>query len=67
MGHASLYLAAAAVVLGVNLLPAFGPPTWAVAVFYRLTGHLAVVPLVLIGAVRAAAGRLLLAVAFRRL
>ncbi len=67
MGHATLYLVAAAVVFGVNLLPAFGPPTWAVLVFYRLTGHLAVVPLVLIGAVSAASGRLLLSVAFSRL
>lgn len=52
---------------GVNLLPAFGPPTWAVLVFFRLDEHLAVVPLVLLGAVAAAGGRLLLALASRRL
>lgn len=61
------YLIVAAVVFGLNLLPAFGPPTWAVLVFYRLNGHLAVVPLVLIGALAAAAGRLVLAVAFSHL
>jgi hypothetical protein len=25
----------AAVVFGINLLPAFGPPTWAVLVYFR--------------------------------
>ena len=33
------FLAIAAVVFGVNLLPAFGPPTWAVLVFFRLHDH----------------------------
>ena len=41
------YLALAGVVFGVNLLPAFGPPTWAVLVFFRLNSQLAAVPLVL--------------------
>ncbi len=67
MGHWTMYVVAAAVVFGVNLLPAFGPPTWAVLVFYRLSSHLAVVPLVILGAVAAAAGRILLAIAFRHL
>src|SRR5205085_141283 len=55
------YIVAAGVVFGVNLLPAFGPPTWAVLVFFRLHSHLAPVPLVLIGAVAAASGRFVLA------
>lgn len=67
MGRLAPYLVAAAVVFAVNLLPAFGPPTWAVLVFYRLHGHLAPVALVLIGAIAAAGGRLLLAVAFSHL
>lgn len=67
MEHWTLYVIAGLVVFGVNLLPAFGPPTWAVLVFYRLTEHLATIPLVLIGAVAAAAGRLVLAVAFGHL
>lgn len=67
MGHWTTYVMAAAIVFGVNLLPAFGPPTWAVLVFYRLNSQLAVVPLVILGAVAAAAGRILLALLFRHL
>ena len=55
------------VVFAVNLLPAFGPPTWAVLVFLRLNLGLAAVPLVICGAVAAAAGRLTLALAARAL
>jgi uncharacterized membrane protein YdjX (TVP38/TMEM64 family) len=61
------YAAAIAVVFAVNLLPAFGPPTWAVLVFFRLTYGIAAVPLVLGGALAAASGRLVLATATRRL
>lgn len=60
------YLALAGVVFGVNIVPAFGPPTWAVLVFFRLQSSLAVVPLVLVGALAAATGRLVLAHASRR-
>lgn len=60
------YLFVAAAVFGVNLLPAFGPPTWAVLVLFRLNAHVAAVPLVVIGAVSAAAGRLVLALISRR-
>jgi hypothetical protein len=59
------YLAAGAIVFGVNLIPAFGPPTWAVLVLLKLQWHLAPVPLVLIGAVAAGAGRLVLAMTTR--
>jgi hypothetical protein len=55
------YLVLAGAVFGTNLLPAFGPPTWAVLVFFRLQSNLAAVPLVLVGAVAAASGRLVLA------
>jgi membrane protein YqaA with SNARE-associated domain len=61
------YLVAFACIFGVNLLPAFGPPTWAVLVFFKLNSDLAAVPLVLGGAVAAASGRLLLAHGARRL
>jgi hypothetical protein len=44
------YLALAGVVFGVNLLPAFGPPTWSGLVFFRLQSNVPAVPLVLIGA-----------------
>ena len=61
------YLVAGSVVFGVNLLPAFGPPTWAVLVLFRLRSHLNPFALVAIGAVAAGLGRWLLAAACRRL
>ena len=60
------YLYLFLVVLAVNLMPAFGPPTWAVLVFASFRSDLAPVPMVMTGAVAAASGRLLLALAFRR-
>lgn len=61
------YAIALGVVFAVNLLPAFGPPTWAVLVFFSLDFDLAPVPLVLGGAVAAASGRFLLATGTRAL
>lgn len=46
---------------GVNLIPAFAPPTWAVLVLFRIHSDLPVVPLVVVGAIAAASGRFLLA------
>lgn len=60
-GRSVPYLALFAVVFGINLLPAFGPPTWAVLVYTRLHWHLNPVALVLMGAVAATSGRYLLA------
>jgi uncharacterized membrane protein YdjX (TVP38/TMEM64 family) len=56
-----------AIVLGVNLMPAFGPPTWSIIVIYGLKSHMPLWALVIIGAVAAALGRFLLAVGFRYL
>jgi uncharacterized membrane protein YdjX (TVP38/TMEM64 family) len=50
-----------AVVFAVNLLPAFGPPTWSVLVALRLGLDVAAVPLVAAGALGAASGRWVLA------
>jgi membrane protein YqaA with SNARE-associated domain len=61
------YLILFAIVLGVNLLPAFGPPTWSVIVLYGLSSELSLVPMVLVAAVAAALGRFLLAFACRHL
>ena len=61
------FVAVALVVLGVNVLPAFGPPTWALLVLFHLHWHLAPVPLIVVGALSAASGRLLLAAATARL
>ncbi len=67
MGEAEAYLIVAAAIFGVNLLPAFGPPTWAVLVLFHLHGDFRVPLLILVGALSAASGRLLLAQATRRL
>jgi hypothetical protein len=60
-----------AIVLGVifvvNLLPAFGPPTWAVLVFFSFEFGLPTPVLILGGALAAASGRLVLAGGTRRL
>jgi hypothetical protein len=61
------YLVLALAVLGVNLLPAFGPPTWLVLVLFHLHGDYAIPALVLVGASSAAVGRLVLAHTTRRL
>ena len=60
------WLLALGAIFGVNLLPAFGPPTWAVLVFFRLNSELPAVPLVLLGALAAAMGRLALAATARQ-
>jgi hypothetical protein len=55
-----------AVVFGLNLLPALGPPTWAVLVFFRFRyPDVAAPALIVAGAVAATAGRLVLALVFR--
>lgn len=59
------YLIAVLVIFGVNLMPAFGPPTWSILVLFRLHSRLNAVVLIALGALAAAAGRYLLAVAFR--
>lgn len=61
-------LALIAIVFAINLLPAFGPPTWAVLVFTRFQWP-DVPPAALIagGALAATAGRLVLAVGTRKL
>jgi uncharacterized membrane protein YdjX (TVP38/TMEM64 family) len=61
------YLAVFAIVLGVNLMPAFGPPTWTILVLYRFQSNLNPVVLVVVGALAAAIGRLALGYATRAL
>ena len=53
------------IILGVNLLPAFGPPTWSVLALYALNTDLPILPAVLVGASAAALGRYLLALLTR--
>lgn len=60
------YLLLFALVFAINLMPAFGPPTWAVLVFVRLNWHLNPVLLVVLGALAAVSGRYILASAAHR-
>jgi uncharacterized membrane protein YdjX (TVP38/TMEM64 family) len=59
------YLILFAIVFGVNLMPAFGPPTWSIIVLYGINSNLPVVEIVLVAAAAAALGRFVLANAFR--
>jgi uncharacterized membrane protein YdjX (TVP38/TMEM64 family) len=59
------YLILFLLVLGVNLLPAFGPPTWTILVLYSFNADLPLAPVVITGAIAAALGRYLLARASR--
>jgi membrane protein YqaA with SNARE-associated domain len=61
------FAAVVAVVFLINLLPAFGPPTWVVLVLFKLDWHLNPVALVLLGAIAAGSGRYVLATATGRL
>lgn len=61
------YLEVAAIVFALNLIPAFGPPTWAILVLVKFNWGLNVPAAVLIGATAAAGGRYLLARATRTL
>jgi uncharacterized membrane protein YdjX (TVP38/TMEM64 family) len=61
------YFVVFAIVLGVNLMPAFGPPTWTILVLYRFQSHLNPVALVAVGALAAASGRLCLGYGTRAL
>lgn len=61
------YVVVLCIVLGVNLMPAFGPPTWTILVLYRFRSDLNPVALVVVGAIGAAAGRLALGYATRAL
>jgi uncharacterized membrane protein YdjX (TVP38/TMEM64 family) len=61
------YLVLFALVLGVNLLPAFGPPTWSIIVLFGLNSDLPVPAIVVTGALAAALGRYGLGHGFRLL
>lgn len=67
MDFPTSYLLLFAIVLAVNLMPAFGPPTWSIIVLFGLNTDLPIAPTVLVGAVAAASGRFLLGSGFRLL
>lgn len=61
------YLILFAIVLCVNLMPAFGPPTWSVIVIYSINTRMPAPAIVLVAALAAVSGRFLLAHTFRLL
>lgn len=53
------------IVFAINLMPAFGPPTWSVIVLYGLNSDLPLAGLVVTAALASSSGRYLLAQGFR--
>ncbi|WP_338242669.1 hypothetical protein [Aurantiacibacter hainanensis] len=66
-GGAMEFLLLFGVVYAINLLPAFGPPTWSVIVLFGLNTDMPLPGIVLCGALAAALGRFTLAHGFRLL
>ena len=60
------YLVIFLVVFGINVIPAFAPPTWTVLVYFSLANHVPALAIIAIGVIAAALGRLILATYFRR-
>lgn len=59
-------LVVAAVIFGINVLPAFAPPTWTVLAYFALTQNLPMPALIFTGVISAASGRWVLANVFRK-
>lgn len=55
------YIILSSIVLGMNVIPAFMPPTWAVLAFFVTKYHLLIIPAVILGAAAASLGRVILA------
>ena len=66
MSSPAEFFIAIGAIFAINLLPAFGPPTWSVLVFFTLNFDLPAAPLVACGALAAASGRFVLASGARR-
>ena len=67
MSPALQLLIVVASVFGVNLIPAFAPPTWALLIYFRIAFGLPIAVLAVAGAFAALTGRILLARGFRAL
>jgi hypothetical protein len=59
------YLILGVLVFGVNIVPAFMPPTWIILAFFYLRYHLNLLPTVIIGAAAATLGRVVLLPPFK--
>lgn len=60
------FITLAVLVFGMNIVPAFMPPTWIVLAFYHIRYDLPLIPLVVIGATAAALGRVVLTLISRQ-
>lgn len=54
------YVLLASIVLGLNVIPAFMPPTWTVLAFFVIKYNLNIIPVVILGAIFATLGRVML-------
>ena len=61
------YLLLVGLVLAINLLPAFAPPTWAILVFYKLNSDMNTGAIIVLGVLASSTGRYLLALGVRSL
>ncbi len=61
----SYYFILAGLVFGINLLPAFAPPTWVILVFYKLNTNMNTIAIIVLGVMASASGRYLLALGTR--
>lgn len=61
------YLILSIFIFGINVVPFFMPPTWTILAFFHLHYKLEVIPTVVIGALAATAGRVLLAALSRNI
>lgn len=61
-----IYLFAVLIIIAINVLPAFAPPTWMALVFFLINYNLNPVALVALGVASATTGRAILAWYFRR-
>lgn len=62
----TIYLIAALIIIAMNAVPAFAPPTWMALVFFLLNYDTNPVALVIIGVISATTGRAILAWYFRK-
>lgn len=60
-----MYIFLIIIIFGINVIPAFMPPTWIILAFFYTHYHLAFFPTVILGVIAATAGRTVLALLAR--
>lgn len=61
MNLLSEYLILSVLIFGMNIIPVLMPPTWVVLLFFYRFYHLSLAPTVIVGAISAISGRIILA------